>query len=286
MFCEKNVFNLLKTAEMFLKSKGISEPMSDAQVVLSFVLSVKRSELPFLGNLRPMCEQISKFKEYIFRRSEGEPVSYIIGFAGFMGFEFKVNNNVLIPRPETEILVERVLEFASTRDKMSVLDLCTGSGCIAVALAKLGKFEHITASDISEDAIKIAKENAKINNSAIDINFVKSDIFDEISGDNFDIIASNPPYVSDEEYSVLKPELKYEPKDALIAKNNGLFFYKEISDKGWKYLKKGGAIFLELNANKVYEIRDMFLRNLNYKNIKIMRDYAGLSRVLKAEVSI
>jgi release factor glutamine methyltransferase len=286
MFCGKNVFNLLKTAEGFLKSKGISEPRSDAQVVLSFVLSVKRSELPLASNLRPTFEQISKFKEYIFRRSEGEPVSYIIGFAGFMGLEFKVNNSVLIPRPETEVLVEKVLEFASTRDKMSVLDLCTGSGCIAVALAKLGKFDHITASDISESAIKIAKENAEIHNSAIDINFVKSDIFDGISGDIFDIIVSNPPYVSDEEYGVLKSELKYEPKDALTAKNNGLFFYKEISDKARKYLKRDGVIFLELNANKVHEIRSVFLENHKYKNIKVVKDYAGLSRVLKVEVSV
>jgi release factor glutamine methyltransferase len=286
MFYGKNVFNLLRTAEIFLKSKGISEPRSDAQVVLGFVLSIKRSELLLVGNLRPTCEQIAKFKEYIFRRSKGEPVSYVIGFAGFMGFEFKVNNNVLIPRPETEILVERVLKFASMGDKMSVLDLCTGSGCIAVALAKLGKFKNITASDISEDAIKIAKENAKMNNSINAINFVKSDIFDEISGGNFDIIVSNPPYVSDEEYYILKSELKYEPKNALIAKNNGLFFYKKISDKAWKYLRKGGGVFLELNANKVYEIRDIFLDNIHYKNVKIMKDYAGLSRVLKAEVSI
>ncbi|MDR3281820.1 MAG: peptide chain release factor N(5)-glutamine methyltransferase [Endomicrobium sp.] len=285
MFYGKSIFNLLKTAERFLKSKGICESKSDAQVVLSFVLNIKRQELFFRGSLKPTYEQISKFKDYILRRSEGEPVAYITGFAGFMGFEFKVNNNVLIPRPETEILVERVLEFADMRSKWSVLDLCTGSGCIAVALAKLGVFENITASDISENAINIAKENAQINN-AININFVKSDIFDGISGDNFDIIVSNPPYVSEEEYCILKNELKFEPKNALVAKNSGLFFYREISNRACRYLKNTGIVFLELNANKAYEIRSIFLDSPYYKNLRIVKDYAGLPRVLEAEINI
>jgi len=285
MFYGKSIFNLLKTAERFLKSKGICESKSDAQVVLSFVLNIKRQELFFRGSLKPTYEQISKFKKCILRRSKGEPVAYITGFAGFMGFEFKVNNNVLIPRPETEILVERVLEFAEVGSKWSVLDLCTGSGCIAVALAKLGVFENITASDISENAINIAKENAQINN-AININFVKSDIFDGISGDNFDIIVSNPPYVSEEEYCILKNELKFEPKNALIAKNSGLFFYREISNRACRYLKNTGIVFLELNANKAYEIRSIFLDSPYYKNLRIVKDYAGLPRVLEAEINI
>ncbi|MDR3256335.1 MAG: peptide chain release factor N(5)-glutamine methyltransferase [Endomicrobium sp.] len=277
----KNVFTLLKTAETFLKSKRLSEPESDAQVLLSFVLSIKRSKLVLIRSQKPTDRQLSHYEECILRRSKREPVAYITGFAGFMNFEFKVDENVLIPRPETEILVETVLKLTNIENKNSVLDLCTGSGCIAVSLARLGKFKNITASDVNSDAIEIAKENARINN-VLNIDFVESNVFDKINSKKFDIIISNPPYVTDEEYNILEPELKYEPKSALTARDGGLFFYKEIANKAGKYLNNNGFILLELNANKADEIKQVFL-NKDYKNIEIIKDYARLPRVLKAK---
>ena len=162
-----------------------------------------------------------------------------------------------------------------------MLDLCTGSGCIAVSLAKLGKFKDIMASDVSGSALEIAKENARSNN-VLDINFVKSNVFGGISGKNFDIIVSNPPYVSHEEYDALEPELKYEPEIALTADDSGLFFYKKIADKAGRYLKDNGFILIELNAYKASEIKQIF-STCGYKNIEIVKDYAGLPRILKAK---
>jgi release factor glutamine methyltransferase len=284
MFAAGNVYSLLKRAGTFLKSKGISKPESDAEVLLSFVLQTKRSKLPLMRSQKLTDTQVSRYKKYILRRSKREPAAYITGIAGFMGFEFKVNKNVLIPRPETEILVETVLKLATIENKNSVLDLCTGSGCIAVSLAKLGKFKDVTASDVSGSALKIAKENARINN-VLDVNFVKSNVFDGINGKNFDIIVSNPPYVSYEEYDALEPELKYEPGTALTAEDDGLFFYKKIAGKAGKYLKDNGFILIELNAYKAGEIKQIFSTD-GYKNIEIIKDYAGLPRILKAENNV
>jgi release factor glutamine methyltransferase len=281
MFVTGNVYSLLKRAGTFLKSKGLSESESDAEVLLSFILQTKRSKLHLMRSQKLTDIQVSRYEKYILRRSKREPVAYITGLAGFMDFEFKANKNVLIPRPETEILVETALKIAKKENKNSVLDLCTGSGCIAVSLAKLGKFKDITASDVSGSALEIAKENARINN-VLDISFVKSDVFDGISGKIFDIIVSNPPYVSYEEYDALEPELKYEPEVALMAEDGGLFFYKKIASKAGKYLKDNGFILIELSAYKASEIKQIFSTG-GYKNIEIIKDYAGLPRILKAE---
>ncbi|MDR0800478.1 MAG: peptide chain release factor N(5)-glutamine methyltransferase [Endomicrobium sp.] len=281
MLVDGNIYTLLKTAGTFLRSRGLSEPESDAEVLLSFVLQTKRSKLPLIRDQKLTNRQKLQYKEYVLRRSKREPAAYITGFAGFMGFEFKVNKNVLIPRSETEILVETVLNLAEKENENSALDLCTGSGCIAVSLAKLGKFRNVTASDVSFSALEIAKENAQINNT-LDIDFVESDIFNKMGDKNFDMIVSNPPYVSDEEYNALEPELKYEPKIALTAQDDGLFFYGEIACQAVKYLKNDGFILLELNAYKAGEIKRIFSDN-GYKNIEIIKDYAGLPRILKAE---
>jgi release factor glutamine methyltransferase len=284
MISGDDVYTLLKTAESCLKSAGLAAPRVDAEVLLSFALQTKRSKLPFIRNQKLTDKQISQYKEYILRRSQREPAAYIIGFAGFMDFEFKIDKNVLIPRPETELLVEEVLKFAKRENKKSALDLCAGCGCIAISLVKLGVFENITASDISDDALKIAKENAARNN-ALGIEFVASNMFDNIGNKKFDIIISNPPYVSYKEYSYLEPELKYEPKLALTAQDDGLFFYREIADEAFNYLNSGGLICLELNANKSHEIKQIFSsNNYKYKNIEILNDYSGLARILKAKI--
>jgi release factor glutamine methyltransferase len=277
----ENVYTLLKTAEKFLKSKGLPDPKSDAEVLLSSVLQTKRSKLPLLRNQKLTNKQILQYEGYVLKRSNRKPVAYITGFAGFMGFEFKVDKNVLIPRPETELLVEHALKIAKEENKKSVLDLCTGSGCIAVSLANLGDFEEIVASDISINALVIAKENAWINNVS-KIKFIESDIFSKISDCKFDMIVSNPPYVTESEYANLEPELKFEPKNALTAKVDGLFFYKNIAANAGKYLNISGYILLELNSDKAEDIQQIFL-DKKYKDIEIINDYSGLPRILKAQ---
>ncbi|MDR1087036.1 MAG: peptide chain release factor N(5)-glutamine methyltransferase [Endomicrobium sp.] len=281
MLSGQNVYTLLKTAENFLKSNGLSNSKSDAEVLLSFVLQIKRSSLPLLRDKKPTDKQISQYKDYVLKRSKREPAAYITGFAGFMGLEFKVDKNVLIPRPETELLVELALKIADEKDKKFVLDLCTGSGCIAVSMANLGKFEYLVASDISVNALAIAKENAQINN-AFSIKFIESDIFEKITDNKFDMIVSNPPYITESEYAALDPDLKFEPKNALTAQDEGLFFYKKIASNTLKYLNDSGYILIELNSNKVRDIRQIFVDN-KYVDIEIINDYSGLPRILKAQ---
>jgi release factor glutamine methyltransferase len=279
-----NVYTLLKVAEEFLSSKGLSSPKFDTELLLSYVLKIKQTKLPLVRNQKLTSKQMLRYEKYILRRSKKEPVAYITGFKGFMNFEFKVNKSVLIPRPETELLVETALRIAKQENKESVLDLCTGSGCIAVSLAKLGKFKSIVASDISNNALKIARKNSQINN-VFNINFIESNMFDDINREKFDIIISNPPYVSEAEYSLLESELKYEPKLALTAQDDGMFFYREISSKALDYLNNGGFILLELNANKFDAIKHIFLNCGKYKDIKIINDYSRLPRILKAEIN-
>ncbi|MDR1511230.1 MAG: peptide chain release factor N(5)-glutamine methyltransferase [Endomicrobium sp.] len=281
MFENENIYTVLKTAKTFLESKGLSDIKPDTEILLSSVLKIGRSELFLIRNKKLTDVQRHEYECYIFRRSKGWPVAYITGFTSFMYFEFKVNKNVFIPRPETEILVEVVLEFSKKKNKCSLLDLCTGSGCIAVCLEKLGKFKDIVASDINKNALLIAKINAQIN-GALNIDFIESNIFNNINDKIFDVIVSNPPYVSYEEYELLEPELKCEPQNALLAGDNGLFFYNKIVDEADKYLKEDGVIFVELNANKVENIKLIFLSK-GYKNVEIIKDYAGLSRILIAK---
>jgi release factor glutamine methyltransferase len=277
----ENVYTLLKSATKFLKSRGLLEPKSDVEVLLSFVLQTKRSKLSLLRSQKPTDRQILQYENYVLKRSIREPVAYIIGLADFMGFEFKVNKNVFIPRPETEILVEITLKIAKEKNKKSILDLCTGSGCIAISLAKLGIFEDISASDVSVNALAVAKENALINN-ALNVKFIESNIFEKILDCKFDMIVSNPPYITEYEYADLEAELKFEPKNALTASDDGLFFYKEIVANTAKYLNDGGYIILELNSNKAENIRQIFLDN-KYADadIETINDYSGLPRILK-----
>lgn len=275
-----NVYKLLKSAEQLLKSHNLPEAKSDAEVLLSHVLGVKRSTLPLIREKLPDKEQISIFNEYINRRANREPAAYITGSCGFMEFEFKVNPSVLIPRPETELLVEEVLKKSHEKSMKTVLDLCTGSGCIAVSLSKNGKFDEITATDISADALKTARENAQ-QLGAANINFVQSDIFNNIAGMKFDIIVSNPPYVSEDEYKNLEPELMFEPKTALTASNNGLFFYQKIAEEGSIYLNPGGMIFLELNSNCRQQVNEIFAKE-GFVDIKVLKDYSNQPRILTA----
>ncbi|MDR1696242.1 MAG: peptide chain release factor N(5)-glutamine methyltransferase [Endomicrobium sp.] len=273
-----DVYSALKNAEHILTGCGLRDAKSSAEILLSFILNTSRSKL-FLIRTRELSEnETAVFDDYILRRSKREPVEYITGFCGFMGYEFYVNENVLIPRPETELLTEEVLKEV----KPGVLDLCTGSGCIAVSLAKSGLFKKITASDISEKALETAVKNAGLN-GVQSVEFVKSDVFENLMDMKFDIIVSNPPYVSQEEYERLEPELGFEPKIALTAPDDGLFFYKKIAKQSGDYLNEGGMIFLELNANKSGEIKKIF-QDAGFKHIKIINDYAGLPRILKAGI--
>ena len=289
-----SIYEVLNNAKNILRVAKIEDCNASAEVLLSGVLKVKRSKLAVLREQKLTEEELSLFNSYIQRRAKREPAAYILGSCEFMGFEFKVNQNVLIPRPETELLVEEVLKSKSghgdggidhchrdvpvTDARLTVLDLCTGSGCIAVSLSKLGNFKEIYASDISAKALEIARKNARLNASE-NIIFLQGDAFVSVKGKKFDIIVSNPPYVSEKEFENLEPELKYEPQIALTTGEDGLFFYQQIARHAKEHLNAKGQIFLELNANKSVEIKEIFL-NAGFSDIKIIRDYVGLDRIL------
>lgn len=250
----------------------------EATVILEFVMQKDRNWILINQNTELSKEEEGRVNEILDQRKNNIPLQYILGKTYFMGLEFKVNENVLIPQPDTEILVEQVLN--NSNGKETILDLCTGSGCIAISLKKQLINCEITASDISEKALEMAMINAKINN--VKINFKKSNLFENFV-DKFDIIVSNPPYIATDIISTLSKEVQHEPFLALDGGKDGLDFYRRIIKLSRDYLKENGKIFLEIGYDQAEEVRKIFEKN-KYKNIKIIKDYGGNDRVVKGEI--
>lgn len=223
---------------------------------------------------------LNKILERLFTH---EPVQYVLQEADFCGLKFKVNSSVLIPRPETEELVEWVAsEFRTTDLGFRILDIGSGSGCIPVSLAKRNSNIIIEGLDISEDALKVAEENSHIHQA--NVKFKKLDILNEnLPDDYYDVIVSNPPYISlSEKNSLAENVLKYEPHLALFATEDDLIFYKRIAEQAAKALKPNGKLFLEINAAKGEEVKRILAQN-NFKNIELRKDMSGKDRMVKGE---
>ena len=281
------VLESIKLSTEFLTDKGIESPRINAELMLAKILNCKRLDL-YLSFDRPLNEsETNLYREFIRRRSKYEPLQYILGSVEFYGFEFKVDKSVLIPRPETEILVETVINSVDKNNMQNILDIGTGSGIIAVSLAKNLPCSSITATDSSESALVIAKENAVLNGVEEQIKFKLSDILTDVDyeGKPFDIVVSNPPYVSFEEYQKLAPELRlFEPQSALTDSNDGLNFFRVIAGSSKKLLKKGGKLFLELGQDQSAKVFG-FLNEENFINISIKKDYQNIDRVISGELS-
>ena len=212
-----------------------------------------------------------------------EPIQYITGEARFHGMEFHVTPDVLIPRPETDELVDLIIKDAGDREDLYVLDIGTGSGCIAISLARSLKFPHITATDISEKALEVAKENAK--RLKVKVNFIHEDIFLKTPLGKFDIIVSNPPYIDEsEKKSMEKNVLMYEPHNALfVSDDNPLVFYKRIAEIALASLRNNGSLYLEINPRHGEELCEM-LKNKGFKNIEMIRDFYGKYSFIKSNI--
>jgi release factor glutamine methyltransferase len=259
--------------------------MNEAELVLSQVLDCDRVSL-YLNKGLVLDKDKSAIVSNIFkRRISGEPLQYILGKCEFMGFEFKVDKRALIPRPETEILVEAALkELKIEADAVSkVLDLGTGTGCIAVLIAKLLPKSIVWALDVSKDALELAQENASLNK--VKIKFLCSDLFKEIRNNKFDLIISNPPYVSLEEFQGLAKEISFEPKLALVAGIDGLDFYRSIISQSVNYLNNNGLLALEVGINQSQPVR-LMLEKKDFSDIKIINDYNNIQRVIIAKKRI
>lgn len=250
---------------------------TEAMLLLEYVLHTDRNELLIHPEKEVKNEDADTFMKLAGRRASGEPVQYIIGSAPFYGLEFIVNPSVLIPRFDTEVLVEEVLKAVKEDDK--ILDLCTGSGCIAVSIKKYKPGAQVYASDISMDAIKIAKGNAEANDT--DITFIHSDLLDNV-GDGYDIIVSNPPYIKTAVIEGLDDIVKkHEPYIALNGGTDGLDYYRRIVADSRTHLKQGGRLMMEIGYDQGKELKEL-LKEAGYSNIEIKKDLSGNDRVAMA----
>jgi release factor glutamine methyltransferase len=268
----------------YLKNKGIESPRINAELLLAHILNCKKLNL-YLSFEKPLTEEeLAKYRVLLKRRSKFEPLQYIIGKVEFYGIDFKVNSSVLIPRQETEILIETIIEQYKIYDNLKILDIGTGSGNIAISLAKNLDNSFVTAIDISEDALKTAYENALLNSINDKTEFIKLDFLkEEFKGKDYDVVVSNPPYISMEEFETLSPELKeYEPQIALTDYYSGLMFYEIISQKSNYLLKLGGKLFFEIGKGQLSNVAEI-MRNNNYLNITVIKDYLNIERVISGE---
>lgn len=258
-----------------LKLAGIEEAENDAWLLLSKECKMNRTDYYMHMKDEILPEQLNEYKVLIKKRAERVPLQYITGEQEFMGLTFHVNSNVLIPRQDTETLVEEAIKLVEPG--MNILDMCTGSGCIIISiLKKCGNIQG-TGSDISKQALNVAKENAKLNNVAVD--FERSDLFENLS-DKYDMIVSNPPYIRSGLVPTLMPEVcGFEPLDALDGHEDGLYFYRKIIKECKSFLKEEGKILFEIGNDQGQAVSDM-LTYAGFRNVRVIRDLAHNDRVV------
>lgn len=272
----------LAAAALSLRGGGIETPRLDAEVLLAFVLQADRISL-YINMDKSISEpEQSSYSSYILRRLTGEPVAYITGEREFMSLTFRVNRNVLIPRPETEVLVEEALAIRPQR----IVDVGTGSGAIAVSLAYYLPESLVTATDLSPAALSIAAGNAASNGVGDRINFLQGDLLEPLDHpeffDSFDLIAANLPYIPSSEVSTLPVDVRqFEPLTALEGGADGLKYYRGLSPVAFRLLKSDGTLLVEIGYNQYAGMKD-FLTGLGYANVTVIKDLAGLERIIKA----
>ena len=263
-----------------LKLEKISTPKLKARLLLQYVLKKPRQYLIVYDNQKLTEKEEQDYLKYIELLKQGEPIEHITHQKEFMKLNFYVDENVLIPRQDTEILVEEVITIAKKTRAKKILDLCTGSGAIAVSLAKYLENIQITALDISGKALDIAISNAKNNKKKKKITFVESNLFQNLGQEKYDIIVSNPPYIRRKELEILDREVKREPQIALDGGEDGLDFYRKIIDIGYQYLKYGGYICLEIGYDQKEEIMQIIKDKKQYINTYCKKDLYDNDRII------
>lgn len=267
-----------------LKLEKISSPKLKARLLLQYVLKKPRQYLIVYDNQKLTDFQEKEYLKYIELLKQGEPIEHITHQKEFMKLNFYVDENVLIPRQDTEVLVEEVIKIAKKINAKKILDLCTGSGAIAVSLAKYLENVQLTALDISGKALDIAISNAKNNHVQEKITFVESNLFEDLAQEKYDIIVSNPPYIKRKEIENLDMEVRREPKIALDGGEDGLDFYKKIIDKGYEYLKYGGYICLEIGYDQKEGVMKIIDDKKQYINTYCKKDLYDNDRVIVTKI--
>jgi release factor glutamine methyltransferase len=272
----KTLSEVLKLSTEFLQKKGIDRARRQVEELISYVLKLPRIEL-YMQFDRPMIEnELTELREAIKRRAEGEPWQYIAGEVEFLGCRLKVNKNVLIPRQETEILVDRILqELPET--PVEIWDVCTGSGCIGIALKKKRPDCKVVLSDISPQALIVAKENAEKN--GVEVEFLQGDLLGPFQG-KADIIVCNPPYITEKDYASLDREVReWEPKTALVGGLSGFEIYQRLSTDLPRYLNPSGKVYFEIGTGMGEQIKNLFDPR-TWKSVQIAQDWSSHDRFL------
>ena len=277
------VLESLELSSQFLEKKGIESARMNAELLLANILECQRLDL-YLRFNQPLNKiETNTYRDYITRRGNFEPYQYIVGDVEFYGLKFFVDKSVLIPRQETEILIETILEKYPKDDELKILDIGTGSGNIPISLAMNLPESKVISIDVSQDAIKIAEQNRELHDLKSRVGFIKSDILTdnlEKYNNTFDIIVSNPPYVKNEEFETLQKEItEFEPEIAVTDFDDGLKFYKEISIKSKALLKENGMLFFEVGKEQVEDVKEIMREN-GFQNIEIQKDLSEIERVV------
>lgn len=259
----------------------IEDANLDAWLLLEYVSGISRSWY-FVHEDEEVSEnEIEKYQMLIEKRGKHIPLQQLTKEAYFYGMKFFVNENVLIPRQDTEVLVEQVLNLSKGKEKLKLLDMCTGSGCILLALLANLKQASGTGVDLSEKALEVAQKNGR--ELGIEVSWIQSNLFDKVSG-SYDIIVSNPPYIETSVIEGLMDEVKlYEPRMALDGTEDGLFFYREITMQAGKYLKNNGILAFEIGYNQGKAVSE-FMKENGYKEVQVLQDLAGLDRVVTGRI--
>ncbi|MDC3082514.1 peptide chain release factor N(5)-glutamine methyltransferase [Candidatus Pelagibacter sp.] len=274
-----NYNQILKKGGEFLKKNQIKNPYLDVELILSKVVKKKREEIILNINNKLNNKDILKFKKYLLRRCQKEPMAYILGYKHFWKHKFFTNKSVLIPRPDTELLIEESLKYLPNEKSKKILDIGTGSGCIAVSLIKERPKCTATAIDVSIKAINVAKTNAKLHQLENKINFINIDI-DKYKSYNYDLIVSNPPYINRVELNRLDDDIKFhEPILALSGGSDGLRDLKKVILKSKKLLKTNGKLILEIGNKQKSQCAKILNENKFYIN-KISTDLSGADRCI------
>ena len=276
---KNSVVKVLKSATTRLEAAGIENFRLDAEILLAHVLKWRRLNLYIEAEKTLPLESILRFNELINRRLEGVPVAYLTGAKEFMGLSFAVNENVLIPRPETEILTELVGEYLRGLGREVIFaDLGAGSGAICISILKFVKSARAIAVDISAEALEVAKFNAQKFLVDDRIEFFCGDLFKPLEGQKFNAIVSNPPYIPTRDLKSLQSEVQREPQLALDGGEDGLNFYRRIANDAPKFLVDGGLLAVEIGINQAAAVKALFA--VNFIDVEIVKDLAGLERIV------
>lgn len=272
------IIEILKEIRDTLSVPAIDDPKGEAEYIVSQILGKDRLSLSLDFDEEISSEDMLDILDIVDERVEDNmPLQYIFEQAYFYGRVFKVNENVLIPRPESEILVDKVISLSKRYEKPDILEIGVGSGALSITLAKENTNAKIIGVDISKDALKIAEINKK-KYKTDNVTFIESNLIQNVEKKDFDIIFSNPPYISEDEYKNLKDEVKKEPTIALIAKKDGLHFYEQIIPRAYNLLPLDGYLLFEIGATQGIKVKDLL--STYFDNIEIIKDYNGFDRVI------